>query len=188
MSLGRKSSASLSPSTLSTPTPSPNPGPVGLSFMNSDIELLPEDLENGLWPYREGIEPHISLHSPSMQSYVSLGDLSMTPYTTNGREMGFDTSSSVDVDLRSSQSALGSEIYPGFQNENMVPENLGWYRQGNIVSHDFGTYQNDPDPNGHLNGRSIQLDSAMQELLRVENHIINRRMGRRFNSNPTFVL
>ncbi|PIG81890.1 hypothetical protein AARAC_003715 [Aspergillus arachidicola] len=188
MSLGRKSSISLPPNTLSTHTPSPNPGPVGLSFVNSHIDLLPEHLENVLWPNQEGLESHTLLYSPSMQSYVPLDDLSMTPYTTNGCQMEIDTNSSIDVDSRSSQSALGSDIHPGFQNQNIVPKNLGWYRQGNIVSHDFGTYQNDPHLNSHLNGSFIQMDSAIQELLRVENHIINRRMGRRFNSNSTCVL
>ncbi|QRD81430.1 hypothetical protein F9C07_2276858 [Aspergillus flavus] len=178
MSVGRKPSVSLSPNSLSTPTPSFNPGPVGLSFVNSDIDLLPEDLEHGLWPYQEGLESHTLLHSPSMQSYISLDDLSMTPHTTTGREMDFDSNVSADVDLRSSQSALGSEIYPEFQAQDIASENLSWYRQGNIVSHDFGTYQNDPHLNGHLNGRLIQLDPAMQELLRVENHIVDRRMGR----------
>ncbi|KAB8212053.1 hypothetical protein BDV34DRAFT_219266 [Aspergillus parasiticus] len=116
-----------------------------------------------------------------MQSYVSLDALSMTPYTPNGLEMGFGSNSSVDVDLRSSQSALGSDIYPGFQAQDMVSENLGWLHQDNIVSQDFRTDQNDLHPNGLLNGRFTQLDSAMHRLLRAENHIINPIMGRRFN-------
>lgn len=179
MSAGRKSSVSMSPSTLSTV--SPNPGPVGLSFVNADIGLLPDNFEEGLWPHYEGSEPDTLPHSPSAQSYVIWDDLSMTPDTTMRHETHFDTNAFIDVELSPSQSALRSDVYLGLQGPDMDPENLSWHRQGNTISCGFRSRQSHLHPNNLLNYPFIPLDSIMNYVPGTEFHIINPTMSRRFN-------
>ncbi|KAE8415234.1 hypothetical protein BDV36DRAFT_298210 [Aspergillus pseudocaelatus] len=186
MPVGRKSSFSISPNTLSTP--SPNPGPVGLSFANNDIGSLPNNSGEEFLPYHEGSEQHTLLHSPSVQSYVTWDDLSMTPDTTMGHEMQFGFNSSIDVELSPNQSGLGSDVHPGFQGPDMGPENLCWHRQGNTISCGVKSRQSHFHPNNFLNYPFIPLGPTKDDIPGAEIHIINPTMGRRFNPDSKLQL
>ncbi|OGM49576.1 hypothetical protein ABOM_001656 [Aspergillus bombycis] len=175
MSTGQKSSLPRSTSTLSTS--SPNPDPVSLFLRDSNIDLLPEDSEKGLWSYQEWPESHTVPYSPSMQSHVTLDDLSMTPCTAMECEVEFDFNAFIDVDLGFSQSALDSDVYPEFQAQDIVLENFSWVRQGNIPSPGFGDHQDDFNSNCLPNDPFISMSSATDDILGTEIYAINA-MGR----------
>ncbi|KAB8260693.1 hypothetical protein BDV32DRAFT_149127 [Aspergillus pseudonomiae] len=104
-----------------------------------------------------------------------------------GREVEFDFNSFFDVDMRSSQSALGSDVYREFQTQDIVLENFSWLCQRNIASAVFEGHQDNSHPDSLLNDPFISMRSATRDIFGAEIHAINP-MGRRFNRNPAPVL